>query len=352
MSTSPIRRRALFALKLGLGLAIVAWLVYQAQAHDDFDRLIDQPKRWGFLFAAWVYVALAVGLGFVRWYLLVQALGLPFSLRDAVRLGSLGFALNFVGPGGVGGDLFKAIALAREHRGRSSEAVATVIADRVVGLLSLLLIASFAILATGNLWDTTIAPAVRGLSWLTLGVLAVALVAGGLLMAPGKVAQATAEFLARLPLVGNVANSLLVACQSMSRRPGRVIPALALGLFIHFLLVLSFDTVARGLPMAHPTLADHLNIVPLAEFAGVMPLTPGGLGTTEAALAGLYKAVGARSDDGVIVALGQRLVMLTTGGVAIVYYLTQRRRLARELHAEALRAYQDIPSDAANPDGA
>lgn len=83
-----------------------------------------------------------------------------------------------------------------------------------------------------------------------------------------------------------------------------------------------------------------------------MPLTPGGLGTTEAALAGLYKAVGARSDDGVIVALGQRLVMLTTGGVAIVYYLTQRRRLARELHAEALRAYQDIPSDAANPDGA
>src|SRR5690606_31597337 len=119
---------------------------------------------WPLLAGALACIAAAVWLGFVRWYLLVQATGLPFTLGDAVRLGSLGFALNFVGPGGVGGDVFKGIALAREHHRRRSEAVATVIADRAVGLLSLLAVASLANLLTGNLWDPQASPTLRAIA--------------------------------------------------------------------------------------------------------------------------------------------------------------------------------------------
>ncbi len=59
----------------------------------------------------------AVSLTFVRWYLLVRALGLHFRLLDAFRLGFLGYLFNFVSVGSVGGDLFKAIFIAREQPG-------------------------------------------------------------------------------------------------------------------------------------------------------------------------------------------------------------------------------------------
>lgn len=320
-------RHAKAAAKLTLGLGIVAYLVYQAQSHQRFEEIIHDPKDWNLLGISLVCVVAAVLLGFVRWYLLVRAAELPFTAFDAFRLGSLGFALNFVGPGGVGGDVFKAVALAREHPKRKSEAVATVIADRLIGLTTLLMVTSAAILTTGMLWNSSVMPGVRGLAAITVAGLATVLVVGGLLMSPGKIGTTTAKLLGRIPLAGKVAGELFATCQIMSRRPDRLIPAIVLGIATHLMLVMSFDLVARGLPLEPPTLAQHFCIVPLAETAGAVPLTPGGLGTTEAALAGLYAAIGADPNSGVIVALGQRLVMLTAGIVAIGYYLTQRRSL-------------------------
>ena len=65
-------------------------------------------------------------------------LHLPFRLRDAFRLGFLAFLLNFVSVGAVGGDLFKAFFIARDQPGRRTEAVATVVVDRLVGFYALL----------------------------------------------------------------------------------------------------------------------------------------------------------------------------------------------------------------------
>ena len=87
-------------------------------------------------------VLTAVSVTIVRWYLLVRALGLRFRLVDAFRLGYLGYLLNFVSVGSVGGDLFKAIFIAREQPGRRAEAVATVLVDRIVGMYGLVLLTS------------------------------------------------------------------------------------------------------------------------------------------------------------------------------------------------------------------
>ena len=332
MSSSPVFRRLKAAAKLLLGLGIVAYLLYQAQGHGQFEKILHGPKNWPLLAASLGCVVAAVGLGFVRWYVLVRAAGLPFTLADAVRLGSLGFALNFIGPGGVGGDLFKAIALAKEHSERKSHAVATVVADRIIGLTSLLTVASVAILVTGMMDDPSLPATVRWLAGMTLLVWVSAVMLGALLMAPGHVSMTTAHLLERLPVVGPVAGNLLSACQTMSRRPQSLVPAVLMGIAVHLLLVLSFYLVAVGLPLDPPSLGHHFCIVPLAETAGVLPITPGGLGTTEAVLAGLYQAVGANKNDGVIVALGQRLVMLTAGIVAIGYYFTQRRSMNDAMH--------------------
>ena len=72
-------------------------------------------------------------------------------MRDAFRLGFLGYLMNFVSLGSVGGDLFKAVFIAHEQPGKRAEAVATVFIDRVVGLYGLFVVATIAILCTGQL---------------------------------------------------------------------------------------------------------------------------------------------------------------------------------------------------------
>ncbi len=171
MPATPLWRRLKSITKLLLGLAIVAYLVYQAQSHQKFAEILHNEKNWVMLATSLGCVAIAVLLGFLRWYLLVRAVDLPFTPGDAFRLGSLGFALNFVGPGGVGGDLFKGVALAREHASRKSDAVATVIADRLIGLTSLLIVTSCAIPVTGMLWNSAVPAGVRGLAGLTIAML-------------------------------------------------------------------------------------------------------------------------------------------------------------------------------------
>lgn len=336
MQSALLRRLKYFA-KLLLGVAIVGYLIYQAQSHQRFEEIWHNEKDWAMLAASLGCVAAAVLLSIFRWYLLVQAVDLPFTLWDAFRLGSLGFALNFIGPGGVGGDLFKSVAIAREHPNRKSQAVATVITDRLIGLTSLLLTTSTAILATGLLWDPSFHAGIRSLAALAVGGLVAILVVGGLFMAPGRTGESALRVVKSLPLVGRVAGNMFVACQMISRRPDLLISSIGFGVSVHILLVFSFHAVALGLPLDHPPLIQHFCIVPLAETAGAVPLTPGGLGATEAALAALYSSVGADHNSGLIVALVQRIVMLSVGVLAIMFYYTHRES-TRSIMQEAEEA--------------
>jgi uncharacterized membrane protein YbhN (UPF0104 family) len=77
-----------------------------------------------------------------------------------------------------------------------------------------------------------------------------------------------------------------------------------------------------------PSSAAHFLIVPVSSIAGALPLTPNGLGTTEAAMEALYRGVASSvQGDGTIVALGHRVAMMLVGALALVYYLTRRAEL-------------------------
>src|SRR5207249_223093 len=77
-----------------------------------------EPIQVGFLLLAGLIFLCALLLSFGRWYLLVRALDLPFSLANALRLGAIGFLFNSFLPGSVGGDVIKAAFLARDNANR------------------------------------------------------------------------------------------------------------------------------------------------------------------------------------------------------------------------------------------
>jgi len=124
---STPQKRLFTLVKVVLALLILGFLLQRIQGESGFERLLNEPKNWLSLAVAQGLVPVAFSLSFVRWYLLVRGLDLKFHLGDAFRLGTLGYMLNQVSPGSLGGDLLKAVFIAREQPGKRTDAVATVL---------------------------------------------------------------------------------------------------------------------------------------------------------------------------------------------------------------------------------
>jgi uncharacterized protein (TIRG00374 family) len=312
--------------------------VFDPKNRDAFAELRGQPKDWSLLALAWLASMAAVMLTFVRWYVLVRALDLPFSMKDAFRLGFLGYLLNFVSLGSVGGDLFKAVFIAREQPGRRAEAVATVVLDRVIGLYMLFVIATVAILATGQLRSPV--AEIQFISRATLVCTGLGFVGICVLLVPGVTQGTFSAFLERMPRLGPLFGRLLGAIRMYRCRLKMLALSALLSVAVHGLSSTGIYLAACGLPGEVPPLADHFVIVPLAFVTGVLPLPGNGLGALEFVFDFLYERIPmgltVATGRGFVVALAYRAITILIALVGVGYYLASRREVAELLHeAEA-----------------
>lgn len=320
--------------KFAASAALVVWLVQGAARDDAFEKLWNQPKDWRLLAGAWAVTMLGVVLTFVRWYYLVRALELPFTLRDAFRLGFLCYLLNFVSLGIVGGDLFKAIFVAREQRGRRAEAVATVVIDRVIGLYALFLVASAAIVLTG-LYASPLRD-IRVISWSTLACTAVGGLGVLMLLTPGFTSGRLSKLLGNLPKVGPIFERLIWAVRIYRRKYWVLLLTLLISFGVHICSTLGIAMIAYALPGQALSLPQQFVAVPLTFVTMILPLPAMGLGAFELALKFLYVNLPSTSaidkDSGLIVALAYRVITITIAAVGAVIWLLHRRDVSEVMH--------------------
>jgi uncharacterized protein (TIRG00374 family) len=109
-----------------------------------------QEQRWRklteinaliFIATLGIFVVSQIIVGF-RWWILLRAQSVFIGFWAAVRLHFLGLFYNNCMPGSVGGDMVRAWYVTK-HTNRKFEAALSVFVDRVVGLLSTLVIAAF-----------------------------------------------------------------------------------------------------------------------------------------------------------------------------------------------------------------
>lgn len=340
-SKSQSYKALLLGAKLVLAIGILSYLFLRIQRESGFQRLLTEPKTWSALLLAQLMVLLAFCCSFVRWFLLVRGLNLRFQLRDAFRLGSLGYMLNQVSPGSVGGDLLKAVFIAHEQPGRRTEAIATVFVDRVVGLYAMLLIASLALVAAGDaIVSTSLLNSLRTIVWSATicGTLGVAFALSPL--ATGSHARALAD---RLPLIGPTVTRLIEAADVYRSRRIYLLAGFVLALCTHCLLISAFWFISRGLPVDGPSFAQNASIVPVGLVAGALPLTPGGLGALEGGMEFLYSSIGAGKGDGTLVALAYRAMTYVFAGAGAFYYFSARRNVEQLMHeAEELAEEENL----------
>src|SRR5205823_4926165 len=150
---APVTRRTVGTVtKYALGLGLLAFVIWRTWSFPEgsgkigIAQALQRPLQVMPLLLAASTGLVALLLTFVRWYVLVRAQDLPFTVTDSIRLGFVGFFFNNFLPGSVGGDLVKAWYIAGEQS-RRTVAVSTVLIDRVLGLWALA--ALVAILGSG-----------------------------------------------------------------------------------------------------------------------------------------------------------------------------------------------------------
>lgn len=314
-------------LKIGISVAILGYLVWKAHQNEAFANLQQQPKHWGLLSAAALVCFSAVVLTLIRWCYLVRALGLPLELRDALRIGFMGYLFNLAPMGIVGGDLLKAVLLARHQQGGRARALASVFVDRMLGLYLLFVVASVAILVTG----VAEIPSMRWISNATLVITAVSTLGVIVVLLPDPSEGRTTRWIGRIPYVGPFLLRTADAVQMYREK----LPVLALGALIsvavHSLFTVGIFLIAAGLYDRVHSVGMHFVLSPLSAATQVIPIPAGHV---EASLHWLYAQVPLpgggmmEADQGLIVALGYRIITLLIAAVGICYYLGSRQEVA------------------------
>lgn len=127
--------------------ALLYWLASTGKL--DFAQLsilVNEPLILLASIAVWLVGALF--LGSVRWNILLSGLGIKIPLLRVMRLQMIGFFFNTAMPGAVGGDVIKGIYVLKEKSATSkTQALMTILLDRILGLIAIFAIAGVAILA-------------------------------------------------------------------------------------------------------------------------------------------------------------------------------------------------------------
>lgn len=332
-------------IQYGIGFGLLAWVISKywkdnpSTGTPGLETLLRGPIDYPWLVVAAVLTGMAVSLQLFRWYILVRALDLPFSLYNAFRLGMVGLFYNTFLPGSVGGDLVKAYFIAKAHPERKTRAVATVIADRVMGLFGLILFVAVVGSAAWALGDPVIGGN-QDLQWMVrgtaviAGVSVVVFVLIGFL--PTRRVERFAGRLKSIPKVGRSLAELWYVVVMFRRRPRAVLLGVGVTAVSHVCLVSAFHCAALLFPPQNAaqlaTFPEHAVIAPIGFTVQAIPISPGGVGVGEEAFARLYKICGRPEIRGATTRMSLRLAEWALALIGYIIYLR-------------MKAHHELPED-------
>ena len=295
-SGPPLWRRALI---YGVTLAFLVWCGLAFRR--DIEQIDLRPLASGWL-AVLAAGALSLGnyvLRIVRWQMYLRRLGHHFPWRFVSMTFMAGFAFT-LSPGKLG-----EMVRARYYLPRGvplSQASGAFFVERLLDLLAMILLA---VVVLADL------QAYQGFLWVAVG-LVVGLLGGVAIVPWGRV---TDELQRRqrgggglLKAGAGVARMFASAQTFLS--PGLLVMGLALGLVAWGSEAVGLKLVADAVVPGQLTVAGAMGCYAIAIIVGALSFLPGGLGSTEAVMAGLLVAHGFDKPQAILLTLVCRLLTL------------------------------------------
>jgi uncharacterized protein (TIRG00374 family) len=270
----------------GALLGVLAWRTDWEQVRAAFASL--RLDLW--ILAVAIYAATQAASS-LRWQLLARPLGFHAPFGRFFSLYYIGMFFNLVLPTSVGGDVVRAWYLDNKS-GRRADAFISVIADRVSGVVVLLLIALVALAfqpADLPAWVTWTVAAMTGGALLLLGLL--------FLFSRGQIANCKLQ-IANCELDGSwrgrLRNLQFAICNlQFAIFPSRAVFVLStlLSIVVQLANVLIVWLIGQALGLPVPA-AYYLVLVPTVTLLTLLPISLNGMGVREGGMAVLLAPLG------------------------------------------------------------
>ena len=313
-----MRAVVVWVARLLLGLTVLALV----SSRIDFSALtlqLDAGALWGGAVAVLALV-LAQALSAQRWRILLGEGAPPW--RYLWRLYSVGAFFSLFLPTAVGGDAVRAAAAMRTLP-RGGSVLASVLLDRMLGVLALVVYAMLGAIAM-----PAVVSVLRDAWRWKFGAAAVlALVAGAVM-----VAAVGWRLARRRPHIATMLDDGLALAKALIAAPRALLGATALAFAVQGAYIVAWIAVAIGLRLPIPLLF-FLVAVPVVSLASMLPVTLSGIGVREGAWVLLFASLGLPAANAVAYSLLYfACVMLVglVGGVVFVSFGTGRSPIEGE----------------------
>lgn len=234
-----------------------------------------------------------------RWLALLHGVEANRPLQRA-RLLRVFFVSTFVGtflPGSVGGDAVRAVSATR-HGVSMANAVASVAVDRLLGIVSVMLMAVAGLWFVGRQLDAPLLLPIAG-----AGTLAATGLTWLLLFKPGAY-QRTLRLMGahRLPTVDRLARKFVAASSQYGYHQGLVGRVLVMSLAVQVLRTLQTWCLGMALGVTIG-LAWYFAVVPIIVLVVLLPISFAGLGTANLAFVSLFGLAGVAPADAFVLSV-------------------------------------------------
>jgi glycosyltransferase 2 family protein len=234
----------------------------------------------------------------------------------------IGALFNVVIPGAVGGDVIKGYYVCRRDVEKTPEALATIVMDRVLGLLGLLSLA-----AISAVWSFRLANGGRSLTMLRSFAIALT-IGGGVALVLAVAVGGRFRVFDRWQ-TSRWVSSLSRAIGSLAeyrRRPGVLIRGVAASILIQVLSCVVFYLAVQALEGPSIGWGYYLLLVPLGLITTALPVSPAGVGVGQAAFFTLFKVIpGVSGALGAAACTVYQLLLILVYLTGFYWYLTYKQ---------------------------
>jgi uncharacterized protein (TIRG00374 family) len=282
-----LRRQLRIAFKLVIALALLYALFHYrlitiGALQTTFRNPLASVSALGLIFIAYA-------LNAIRWLLVLHAMGISVGLRACFEIFAMGAFANTFLPGGTGGDLVRALYIARHvHRDRSG-GVVSVATDRAFGLIGAIIVAVVLGLSGPHVIDS---PVTRTFFHTLVVALVISIATAVLTMALVNQSRffAVSGWIGTRTIAQRSFLRLLEAAVQMRGSPVVLIASGATSVLIMLLIAGAVILLSQGFEAGGLQPIDFANATVISLLTNAIPITPGGVGVAEGAFAVLCYA--------------------------------------------------------------
>lgn len=345
MMSNLTRNRVKKFLPVGLKLIIMGFLIVliaEQVSWDDYEviaqngEILRKPGlatsmtsfSYCFFGVALLFQFLSVTLGALRWRLLMNVQGIRINRLSTMLLTFLGEFFNHLLPGAVGGDLAKAYYMIRHNNARKGATLASIFANRFIGLVTLTIIALgllITLIATGKSMGNGMRHSAAALVIIALlAFLFTLLSINKKLYNSGMIRKLLTCF----PGGGKV-ESLRQALHRYRTMGPLLVPVVLYSLLIVIFYVMSIMFVGMSLGVSVPWY-QYFVYIPVIAIMSSLPVTPGGVGVFEELLLFFLGHAGAPSKI-LAMALVCRLVLVLCAIPGAIIFMGSKKISQEEI---------------------